>query len=102
MHREMLLYTEIVKIYYFVLHVLPKNNANYKFDVRRLRFLCLPLCWTITFLTLCVRYVNSGPQIRVRIRIVFSLFLIQNICCGYSKEPSRETVLLSAQNICLN
>ena len=31
----------------------------------------------------------SGLQIRVRIGKLFSLFLIQNICCGYSKEPSQ-------------
>ena len=30
-----------------------------------------------------------GLQIRVRIGKLFSLFLIQNICCGYSKEPSQ-------------
>ena len=29
---------------------------------------------------------NSDPQIRV---CNFFLFLNQNICCGYSKEPSR-------------
>ena len=28
--------TENVKIKYYVQHVPPKNNANYKFDVRRL------------------------------------------------------------------
>ena len=32
---------------------------------------------------------NSGLQIRVRIGKLFSLFLIQNICCGYSKELSQ-------------
>ena len=32
---------------------------------------------------------GSGLQIRVHIGKVFSLFLIQNICCGYSKEPSQ-------------
>ena len=26
---------------------------------------------------------------RVRIGKLFSLFVIQNICCGYSKEPSQ-------------
>ena len=31
----------------------------------------------------------AGLQIRARIRKLFSLFLIQNICCGYSKEPSQ-------------
>ena len=31
----------------------------------------------------------SGLQIRVRIEKLFSLFLIQNICCGFSKEPSQ-------------
>ena len=30
-----------------------------------------------------------GLQIRVLIGKPFSLFLIQNICCGYSKEPSQ-------------
>ena len=32
---------------------------------------------------------HSGLQIRVLIGKLFSLFLIQNICCGYSKEPSQ-------------
>ena len=31
----------------------------------------------------------TGLQIRVGIGKIFSLFLIQNICCGYSKEPSQ-------------
>ena len=31
----------------------------------------------------------SGLQIKVRIGKSFSLFRIQNICCGYSKEPSQ-------------
>ena len=31
----------------------------------------------------------SGLQIRVSIGKSFSLFLSQNICCGYSKEPSQ-------------
>ena len=31
----------------------------------------------------------SGLQIRVCIGKLFSLYLIQNICCGYSKEPSQ-------------
>ena len=31
----------------------------------------------------------AGLQIRVRIGKLFSLFLIRNICCGYSKEPSQ-------------
>ena len=34
-------------------------------------------------------HVVTGLQIRVRIGKLFSLFLIQNICCGYSKEPSQ-------------
>ena len=37
-------------------------------------------------LTLCN---PPGLQIRVRIGKLVSLFLIQNICCGYSKEPSQ-------------
>ena len=32
---------------------------------------------------------TSGHQIRVCIGKLFSLFLIENICCGYSKEPSQ-------------
>ena len=35
------------------------------------------------------RKIISGLQIRVRIGKLFSLFLIQNICCGYSKKPSQ-------------
>ena len=31
----------------------------------------------------------AGLQKRVLIGKLFSLFLIQNICCGYSKEPSQ-------------
>ena len=31
----------------------------------------------------------ADPQIRMRNRKLFFLFLNQNICCGYSKEPSR-------------
>ena len=33
--------------------------------------------------------VSQAPQIRVRIGKLFSLFLSQNVCCGYSKEPSQ-------------
>ena len=70
---------------------------------------------------------NAGLQIRVRIGNLFCLFLIENICSGYSKEPFilciaefnyflyfsskiyvvdtqknrlNETVLLSIQNTC--
>ena len=32
---------------------------------------------------------SLGLQIRVYIWKLFSLFLIQKICCGYSKEPSQ-------------
>ena len=32
--------------------------------------------------------INSGLQIRVCTRKLFFLLLNQNICCGYSKEPS--------------
>ena len=42
------------------------------------------------FLILCsLKAMMSGLQIRVRIGKLVSLFLIQNICCGYSKEPSQ-------------
>ena len=36
-----------------------------------------------------LKNINTGLQIRVCIGKLFSLFLIQNICCGYSKEPSQ-------------
>ena len=32
---------------------------------------------------------NAGLELRVRHRKTIFLFLNQNICCGYSKEPSR-------------
>ena len=59
--------------------------------------------------------VTEYAALRVLIKKIIFLFLNQNICCGYSKEPSRrdgsfeqgtqknrldETVLLSTQNIC--
>ena len=50
---------------------------------------------------LCCRHsfeVSPGLRIRVHIGKLFSLFLIQNICCGYSKNRLNETVLLSTQN----
>ena len=31
----------------------------------------------------------SGLQLRVRTKKLIFLFLSQNICCGYSKEPSQ-------------
>ena len=31
----------------------------------------------------------TGLQVRVHTGILFFLFLNQNICCGYSKEPSQ-------------
>ena len=34
-------------------------------------------------------FVLSGLQIKVRIGKLFSLFLVQNISCGFSKEPSQ-------------
>ena len=40
--------------------------------------------WKLIILTL-----TPGLQIRMRIGKLFSLFLIQNICCWYSKEPSQ-------------
>ena len=43
----------------------------------------------ILLLLLLLLLLLSGLQIRVCIGKLFSLFLIQNICCGYSKEPSQ-------------
>ena len=34
-------------------------------------------------------YPGTGPQINVHTLIFFLLFLNQNVCCGYSKEPSQ-------------
>ena len=34
-------------------------------------------------------YLKTGLQIRVRFGRLFSLLLIQNICCGYFKEPTQ-------------
>ena len=41
--------------------------------------------WKISF---CRNQLTKGPQIRLRNRKLFFLVLNQNICCGYSKEPS--------------
>ena len=44
-----------------------------------------------------------GLQIRVCTGKLFSLFIIQNICYGYSKKNRlNEMALLSTQNTCLN
>ena len=32
---------------------------------------------------------TSGLKLRVQTKKIIFLFLIQNICCGYSKEPSQ-------------
>ena len=37
----------------------------------------------------CRLIIKTGPQIRVPNRSLFFLFLNQNICCEYAKEPSR-------------
>ena len=42
----------------------------------------------IEFLGHTPKYLFSGLQVRVRNEKLFSLFLNQNICCEYSKEPS--------------
>ena len=44
--------------------------------------LALDYCFSLVSLLL-------GLKIRVRIGKLISSFLIQNICCGYSKEPSQ-------------
>ena len=36
-----------------------------------------------------ILFLVPGLHIKVCIGKLFSLFLIQNICCGYSKEPSQ-------------
>ena len=52
-------------------------------------FLSYPHTHNRFLYSIIVEMVNSGLQIRVRIGTLVSLFLIQNICCGYSKEPSQ-------------
>ena len=54
------------------------------------------LYWSANFVfhlkTRCYKqdfWMSSGPQKRVCKWKLFFLFLNQNICCGYSKEPSR-------------
>ena len=49
------------------------------------------LLWTVKVLLHYPKCVltYAGPQIRVHNRKLFFLFLKQNICCGYPKEPSR-------------
>ena len=41
-------------------------------------------------------------RLRVGTKILIFLFLNQNICCGYSKEPSQWDGSLCTQNICSN
>ena len=48
---------------------------------------CVVVGLIVSFIT--GKYITAGLQIRVRIEKLFSLFLIQNICCGYTKEPSQ-------------
>ena len=48
---------------------------------------------------LTYRIVLSGLQIRDRFLKIIFLFLNQNICCGYSKEPSQWDAILGAQTI---
>ena len=43
----------------------------------------------LALMTLSLAIHTSGLQIRVHIGKLFSIFLFQNIFCGYSKEPSQ-------------
>ena len=43
-----------------------------------------------------------GKKKIIEPRVSQNSFLIQNKCCGYSKNRFKETVLLSTQNACLN
>ena len=60
--------------------------------------------WIRKCISFCFCIFNSGLQIRVEKRYWKTIFfiLIQNICCGYSKEPSQWDGFLSTQNTCLN
>ena len=43
---------------------------------------------------------NSGPKLKVRNEHLIFVFLNQNICCGYSKEPSQGDGSFAHPNIC--
>ena len=62
---------------------LPKIKPN-------ISAICISLCKTMSNHVIW-HAPNCGPglQIRVHIGNLFSSFLRQNICCGYSKEPSQ-------------
>ena len=58
--------------------------------------ICLVLLELLSFVILHIAlivlksfHVGPGLQIRVCIGKIFSLFLIQNICCAYSNELSQ-------------
>ena len=69
----------------------------HKVKIDYITFMALPLMKYTFFVTLdeindifVPKDLNiPGLQIRVRIGKLSSLFLIQNICCGYSKESSQ-------------
>ena len=61
------------------------NSLNFSCNVRDSYTVWIS-CWDEPFQWTCLRH--SGPQIRVRNWELFFLFLILNICCGCSKEPS--------------
>ena len=54
--------------------------------------------WICKFHTYRLKLIFADLKLRGRTKKIFFLFLKQNICCGYSKEPSK-TVLLSTQNM---
>ena len=45
---------------------------------------------------------NSYLQIRGDIHIIFFLFLLENICCGYSLEAARRAASNEYHNICFH
>ena len=79
------------------------NSFCHMKDYKVLKSKDLPLRLTVfvTSWLLLTIYDNfmiiSGLQIRLRNWKIFSLFLNQNICCGYSKEPSQYFLYFSTK-----
>ena len=86
------------KLFFFIQEGCSKTDANDIFLNIMMFYLkdaninhqCQPQIYTLgASKDIHLSSVSPGFQIRVCIGKLFSLFLIQNICCGYSKEPSQ-------------
>ena len=63
------------------------NNDYYVVHASRMTNIAIMRIFGHNFKKIFISRIKAGLQIRVHILKLFSLFLIQNICCGYSKEP---------------